>query len=178
MSLRALLLLYCILNLITGGLYYIYSEIRSKDEATLLSLQSPHEKITCNFKVFKQTLCLDCRQPFVAKQYLAKCQQIIYNRVPKCASTTMGEILDRHAKINNYTFIWITGYQYVITEDERKLYLKKMTRIGKHHFVLASHHYFFDFNEYTNHSSLYINLVREQANRKMCQRFEMCQVYR
>jgi len=106
-------------------------------------------------------LCLNCSQSVVVKSSIAKCQQIIYYRVPKSGSTTMGEVLKLQAKAAHYRYIWITWFQYIINQTERELYLKRISTVKNHRFVLVSHHYFFDFNKYLDGSLSYINVIRE-----------------
>jgi hypothetical protein len=112
--------------------------------------------------MYLRELCLACDVPVVPVEYLSKCEGIIYNRVPKCGSTTMSAALRRTSKANEYAYIWILNYQFTVTQNIVKAFVHNMT--SHRRFVLINHHFLFNFNQYINKTLLYINIIREPVS--------------
>ena len=116
----------------------------------------------CDFVAFRDHLCLDEEYPVIRREYISRCDSVMYNRVPKCASTTVSMILKANRHRNNYTYL--TGpasasYKYKMNEQMRNVYTQKMNSFDR--FVLSNHLFFFNFTDYLDEPLLYINVIRE-----------------
>ena len=122
----------------------------------------PIDITRCNFGMYLRELCLECDVPVIRIEYLKKCEGIIYNRVPKCASETMGARLRKASKVNKYTYYWLINYNHTLTKDTVQGYVDKITKQDR--FVLVGHHFLVNFTQYINDTLLYINLIREPVS--------------
>ncbi|CAG5094363.1 Oidioi.mRNA.OKI2018_I69.XSR.g13488.t1.cds [Oikopleura dioica] len=84
---------------------------------------------------------------------------ILHNKLPKCGSTTMHNILTMLSQWNNYEHIKIDSAMMKFDDEEGlAAYLKSILRPPM---TVMKHHYFFNFTEYGMEAPTWINVMRE-----------------
>lgn len=88
---------------------------------------------------------------------------VIYNRVPKCGSTTMTSLIYKLRKRNNYlALITVSGAYYHLSKpDQRSLgyFFKAANERAKTMYI--KHQYFVNFNQTNMPQPMYVNLMRD-----------------
>ena len=107
---------------------------------------SPHK--SCDFARYQNTLCLDCKPPRINKHHLHNCTAILYNRVPKCASSTMGYVFKKNSLAKNYTMFWLAKEFYTVTEKEKLKSMKLINGVENKRFLLIGHYYYYNFSDH------------------------------
>ncbi len=94
---------------------------------------------------------------------------LVYNRVPKCGSSTMTDIMAYLEKINNFA-VQATGWMANLftTDQQTKILIEKLTKIkknkGKGKLAFNSHIYYLDYEKF-NFNPILMNHVRDPVER-------------
>ncbi len=91
---------------------------------------------------------------------------LIYNRVPKCASSTVQTLLDLLALRNGFKFksLPLLTPGKAFTETEEREFVRNVTRFGGG--AVDGHFYFVDFNKHGSSAKpIWINVVRDPVER-------------
>jgi len=127
--------------------------LEKKDEVHLIQRDTPISLPELS-QVDQQTLA-DAEMSLVAPNP----GFVLHNKLPKCGSTTMHNILTMLSQWNNYEHIKIDSAMMKF-DDEKDLaaYLKSILRPPM---TVMKHHYFFNFTEYGMKAPTWINVMRE-----------------
>ncbi|CAF0991147.1 unnamed protein product [Didymodactylos carnosus] len=99
-------------------------------------------------------------------QYQQQFVPILYNRVPKCASTLMKMLFVKQSRLLNFKFLEAKVYtEYKLNQVEQKHFVNKLMNNSKTLTLFERHIYFIDFNRHQHIQPFYINLLRNPLER-------------
>lgn len=84
---------------------------------------------------------------------------IFHNKLPKCGSTTMHNIVGLLSRKNNFTYWKIMSGVMKFTDEETLIQALKMRY--REPFFLLQHHFWMDFTKYSMHQPTFVNLIRD-----------------
>jgi len=92
---------------------------------------------------------------------------LIYNRVPKCGSSTMEGVLRALSRRNNFTIHFSQNYGgQVLSPTKEEELAKQVTKMGENGPVIFDRHFFTMENDrHHEHNFEWINIVREPVSR-------------
>ena len=90
---------------------------------------------------------------------------VLYNRVPKCGSVTLGHLIQRLQRINHFRVILSADYAHERISLEQQREFASSIVSHRERFVYNQHVYFVDFSEFELPMPQYINLVRDPLDR-------------
>ena len=91
--------------------------------------------------------------------------RIVYNRVPKCGSTTTLKLIKKLSNINKFKLKRSKIYlEWHVSSKEQEILVKNISRLEQP-FLYDRHIYFIDFSIYGYTTPVYINLVRDPVER-------------
>ena len=139
------------------------------EQATLVACENDIiDTPQCDFSAYRKHICLEEGNPIIPTHYLSRCEAIIYNRVPKCASKTVGQIMLANSQRNRYGYIVGSAaakYKYTMTPELRTEYSRMVhKKHGNLKFVLNEHFYFFNMSQTLRLPLLYVNVLREPVS--------------
>ena len=90
---------------------------------------------------------------------------LIFNRVPKCGSSTMNEVLDHLSSINNFTHkSWNVYWMKQQNVDEEREFLSSVLD-SKRPVAVDRHVYFLQSQDYSLERPSWVNVVRDPVDR-------------
>lgn len=92
-------------------------------------------------------------------------KRVIYNRVGKCGSRTMIQLMVRLAKQNNYNVIGSTRYQLLHINLRQQVEFVDFMDHLEAPFIYHHHLHYVDFNRFGSVQPIYINLIRDPLAR-------------
>ncbi|KAK2161443.1 hypothetical protein LSH36_116g00030 [Paralvinella palmiformis] len=140
--------------------------IRLKDDYNIITqynIGTKRFEPTCNTTLFHEELRLDDDPPYIPRELLAHCEKVLYNRIPKSASTTFRNIFDILAPQNNLTAIFLHK-QWKMSERIRNNFAGHIRTTFKKGFLLTSHYYFDSFKDVLGDTGTYIQVIREPSD--------------
>lgn len=84
---------------------------------------------------------------------------VFHNKLPKCGSTTMHNIVGLLSRKNNFTYWKIMSGVMKFTDEETLIQALKMRY--REPFFLLQHHFWMDFNKYSMHQPTFVNMIRD-----------------
>jgi len=84
---------------------------------------------------------------------------VFHNKLPKCGSTTMHNIVGLLSRKNNFTYWKIMSGVMKFTDEETLIQALKMRY--REPFFLLQHHFWMDFTKYSMHQPTFVNLIRD-----------------
>ncbi|XP_065284809.1 uronyl 2-sulfotransferase isoform X1 [Dermacentor albipictus] len=91
--------------------------------------------------------------------------RLVYNRVPKCASTTLLTLLRRLSATNGFRHLHCRIYdKRMLTSDEQAEFVEEVMSL-RAPCSYDRHVYFLDFEEFGHANPTYINMVRDPVDR-------------
>ena len=94
--------------------------------------------------------------------------QLLYNRVPKCASTTLWSLAARIARRNGFSFFHSKQFIHTFlsrTKQEEAVRNISQDMSRAHRWMYDRHLYFIDFSQFGFPNPTYINVVRDPVDR-------------
>ncbi|KAK2161445.1 hypothetical protein LSH36_116g00032 [Paralvinella palmiformis] len=138
----------------------LYELLKSKYRT--VSIQKRFEP-TCNTTLFHEELRLDDDPPYIPRELLAHCEKVLYNRIPKSASTTFRNIFDILAPQNNLTAIFLQK-KWKMSERIRNSFIDHTRLPFNAGFLLTCHYYFDSFEDIFGDTATYIQVIREPSD--------------
>merc|ERR1719234_435387 len=91
---------------------------------------------------------------------------LIYNRVPKCGSTTVGGVLKDISRRNNFSFHFSTNYwSQVLSPNEEEDLVEQLTKMGENGPVIYDRHFFtLDIVRQQDNNFEWVNFIREPVS--------------
>lgn len=91
--------------------------------------------------------------------------KLIYNRAPKCGSTTTQVIINKLAKKNHFNYFWSRLYdEKHVNTSEQKDWLRTIAYLTEP-YIYDRHIHFVNFTQYGYSMPIHINLIRDPVNR-------------
>ncbi|CAN8025146.1 unnamed protein product [Ixodes persulcatus] len=95
----------------------------------------------------------------------AAADRLLYNRVPKCGSTTLVHLLRRLAKSNGFSHVHSKTYnQRLLSPEEQAQFVRDMSAAPAP-YSHDRHIYFVDFGQFGRPSPAYVNVIRDPVDR-------------
>ncbi|EEC07295.1 heparan sulfate 2-O-sulfotransferase, putative [Ixodes scapularis] len=91
--------------------------------------------------------------------------RLLYNRVPKCGSTTLVHLLRRLSKSNGFSHVHSKTYNQRLLSPEQQAQFVRDMSAAPAPYSHDRHIYFVDFGQFGRPSPAYVNVIRDPVDR-------------